>query len=82
MTERDHQPASADALLRRVLGPAGPELTCEECFELLDEYVERELEQTSADTAIPGMAAHLQGCAACREEHDSLRALLVDDRQA
>ena len=29
--------------LARVLGPAEPELTCEECFESLDRYVELEL---------------------------------------
>ena len=29
--------------LERLLGPAGPEVTCEECFELLDQYVELEL---------------------------------------
>ena len=32
-----------------------------------------------ADARIPGLAAHLEGCPACREEHESLRALLADD---
>ena len=27
-------------VLRALLGPEGPELTCEECFEHLDRYVE------------------------------------------
>jgi hypothetical protein len=63
-------------LLRAVLGPAGPELTCDECFEQLDRYVELELGGHDADAAVPGMAAHLEGCPACREDHDSLRALL------
>jgi hypothetical protein len=62
--------------LERLLGPSGPELGCEECFERLDEYVELELEGRDADARIPGMRAHLEGCGACREEHDSLRALL------
>ncbi len=30
-------------LLAGLLGPAGPEVTCEECFENLDVYVEHEL---------------------------------------
>jgi hypothetical protein len=63
-------------LLRRLLGPRGPELTCEDCFELLDEYVELKLAGAATEEAIPGMAAHLQGCLACREEHDSLLVLL------
>ena len=35
--------APDDALLRRLLGDPGPELTCEACFEHLDRYVELEL---------------------------------------
>ena len=32
-----------DTILKRVLGPADPELLCDECFEKLDEYVDLEL---------------------------------------
>jgi hypothetical protein len=62
-------------LLKALLGPKGPELTCEECFEELDRYVELELAGADADAAIPGMHAHLEGCPACNEDHESLRAL-------
>jgi hypothetical protein len=65
-----------DSLLRALLGPAGPELSCEECFEQLDRYVELELAGADADAAIPGMRAHLQGCPACREDHHSLRSFV------
>jgi hypothetical protein len=67
-------------VLGRLLGPDGPELTCEECFEALDRYVELELGGRDADAAIPGMRAHLTGCAACREEHESLAALVQSER--
>jgi hypothetical protein len=63
-------------LLARLLGPAGPEVTCDECFELLDEYVELEVAGADADRRLPGMREHLQGCPACREEHESLRDLV------
>jgi hypothetical protein len=65
-------------LLGRLLGPAGPELTCEQCFDELDRYVELELQHDAAhaDEMIPGMRAHLEGCQACHEEHRSLRALV------
>jgi hypothetical protein len=66
-----------DRDLGRVLGPAGPEIGCDECFEQLDRYVELELSGADADAIIPGLAAHLQGCPACREEHDSLFAFLA-----
>jgi anti-sigma factor RsiW len=63
-------------LLKRLLGPAEPELSCEECFEQLDRYVELELSEADADARIPGMRAHLEGCQACDEDHRSLRALV------
>jgi hypothetical protein len=71
-------PHPQDDLLQRLLGPAGPELTCDRCFEELDRYVELELQHDTAraDELIPGMRAHLEGCQACEEEHASLRALV------
>jgi hypothetical protein len=70
-----------DPMLERLLGPTGYEVTCDECFERLDEYVELELAGLDADSRIPGLSAHLGGCPACHEEHDSLRALLIDDER-
>ncbi len=73
-----------------LLGPGEPEMSCEQCFAALDRYVELEHAASDADPAIaadpavgadsrfPGMKAHLQGCPACREEHDLL-LLLVDE---
>jgi anti-sigma factor RsiW len=69
-------------VLRRLLGPAGPELTCEECFARLDVYVDAELSGADADARVPGMAAHLEGCPACGEEHESLRALTAAESSA
>ncbi len=62
--------------LGRLLGPGEPEVGCDECFAELDRYVELELGGHDADAAIPGLRAHLDGCPACREEHESLRALV------
>jgi hypothetical protein len=70
-----------DELLARLIGPAGPELSCEECFEQIDQYVELELTGAVADREIPGMRAHLEGCTACREEHSSLLALVRSESQ-
>jgi hypothetical protein len=68
MSQNDH-----NRLLQALLGPDGPELGCEECFEQLDRYVDLALAGRDADAAVPGMRAHLEGCPACREDHDSLR---------
>jgi hypothetical protein len=73
----DSGPRRAADRLRAVLGPAGPELTCEACFDQLDRYVELELSGRDQDAAVPGMRAHLEGCPACAEDRESLRALLL-----
>ena len=61
--------------IRRLLGPAEPELLCDECFDRLDQYVDLQLQGGAADDRIPGMRAHLDGCSACHEEYESLLAL-------
>lgn len=70
-------PRGHEHLVAGLLGPSGAELTCEECFDLLDVYVDSELAGEHADERIPGMREHLSGCPACAEEHDSLRDLLT-----
>lgn len=60
-------------LLSRTLGPAGPELSCDDCFEHLDRYVELELSGQDPERSIPGMTTHLEGCPACRDDHSALR---------
>jgi len=68
-----------DAVLGRVLGPGAPELSCEQCFEELDRYVELSLAGEAADARIPGMRAHLDGCPACAEDFASLRDLVTQE---
>jgi hypothetical protein len=74
MTGRDLDPT-----LKRLLGSGEAEIDCDECFAQLDRYVELELAGAPADALVPGLRAHLVGCPACAEEHESLRALLELD---
>ena len=67
-------------LLGRLLGPDGPEIGCDACFEELDRYVDLEAAGQDADAVVPGLRAHLEGCPACREEHESLLALVREDQ--
>jgi hypothetical protein len=69
---------TGEEVLGRVLGPAAPELTCDECFEEIDRFVELEIASGDADARVPGMRAHLAGCPACAEEYRSLMDLLAD----
>ena len=71
-----------DLAMERLLGPTGYEVSCDRCFELLDEYVDLEVEGLDADARLPGMRAHLAGCPACSEDHESLRALVAAEQRA
>jgi hypothetical protein len=68
-----------DPVIAALLGPGRPEVDCDTCFAELDRYVELEIALADAETAVPGMRAHLAGCGACREEYEGLLALLRDD---
>jgi hypothetical protein len=63
-------------MLERLLGPAQTEIGCDECFHQLDRYVDLQAAGHDADAALPGLRTHLHGCPACREEYQSLRALV------
>ncbi len=71
---------SSERLLGLLIGPLGPELTCEQCFEELDRYVELKLTGAAADEDVPGMRAHLEGCPACQEDYESLLAFVSRER--
>ncbi len=86
-SDRPDREPQLTGLLAGLLGPVGPEVTCEECFELLDQYVDLQTAGADADERLPGMRAHLEGCPACHEDYESLRdfvagtaAQLDDDR--
>jgi hypothetical protein len=70
-----------ETILARLLGPGRPELSCEQCFEELDRYVEAELAGVDPDTAVPGLRAHLEGCPACAEDHASLLTFTRAERR-
>jgi hypothetical protein len=67
------------SLVDGLLGPEEPEVGCDDCFAELDRYVELELAGGDPDAHLPGFRAHLAGCQACREEHDSLRAVIAGE---
>lgn len=67
----------AGAVRRLTLDP-GPWLSCDACFQLVDSYVEQTL--SGSTPPMPGMRAHLAGCAACSEEAVSLLLLVAQDR--
>ena len=74
-------PSSSSAGLSRhhveaLLLDTTPWLSCDDCFEQMDRYVEAlQRDRRHHD---PPMEAHLRGCPACAEEADALLDLLAD----
>ncbi|BDT87167.1 hypothetical protein GV791_29425 [Nocardia cyriacigeorgica] len=61
-------------ILAGLLADTSPYLSCDECFDRIDEYVERCLADPHYDDL--AMRVHLAGCGACAEEAATLRELL------
>ena len=55
-----------------------PFLSCDDCFDLVDRYVEALLSDPGYDHR--AMRTHLAGCAACAEEARSLVWLVAEER--
>jgi hypothetical protein len=64
--------------LLRLLRVNGDDSGCEGAFELLDQYVEAELEGRDVEALLPAVAEHLRNCAPCAEDHAALLALVRD----
>lgn len=70
-------PHLSDEQARRFVLAADPFMSCDECFEHLDEYIDAPA--TATAPWFPAMTSHLTGCQACREEVESLLVLLAGD---
>lgn len=59
-------------LLRSLTNIEPDEIGCDTCFEVVDRFVELELEGKDAEEALPLVKDHLNRCEACREEYRAL----------
>ena len=64
------------AAIARLTVNTEPWMSCDDCFDHVDIAVEGLL--GSSVPLTPEFRAHLRGCAACREEAQSLAALVAD----
>ena len=82
MTSAD-RPLPPDAL-RLLTADPGAWLSCDDCFRLVDRYVEGLLAGGTQPAAaeLAAMPAHLSGCSACAEEAVTLLLLAARDRGA
>ena len=71
-------PVLTDRAVHDLLVDTEPYLSCDDCFERIDAYVE----QVVADPAHQDreMATHLDGCGVCAEEAQALQELIRQER--
>jgi len=61
--------------VRQIYATQVEEISCSECFDLVSQYVDLDLEGEAADKKIPRLKQHLDQCRVCREEYEVLRDL-------
>jgi hypothetical protein len=61
--------------LKNIYHTQDEELSCSECFDAVSRFVEMELAGEDAAAKMPQVKQHLDQCAACRQEYETLRDL-------
>jgi len=61
--------------LQNIYKTQDEEISCSECFDLVSHFVDLELSGEDAAAGMPQLKQHLDQCAACREEYETLRDL-------
>lgn len=64
------------SLLNAIFTTQEQELTCSECFELMDQYAESLLSGADAEAMFPAVSHHLAHCPDCDEECQALLSML------
>lgn len=75
----DQNPTVSPLTIANLLVDTEPYLSCDDCFERLDQYVERRVADLHHDDV--RMTTHLAGCGVCADEADALEALLREEAE-
>jgi hypothetical protein len=70
----DRTPQLTNTAAARLVADTEPYLSCDDCFDRMDAYVEQLVRDPEYDDE--AMRAHLRGCGACADEADALLELL------
>jgi len=73
-------PNGLERWLHQIARTEHDELSCSECFDLLDAAVEEELQQHTDTPAWRRFSQHLDQCPVCREEYETLKEFVRRER--
>jgi hypothetical protein len=72
----DKKTVHMDRLLKAILKAEPDEIDCDECAELIDQFVELNLKQVAIPEELLKVRAHLEWCHCCQEVQEALEAAL------
>jgi hypothetical protein len=70
--------AMAQKVVEMIAHTAEVELTCDEVFELIDQFTEMTQRGENIAELMPMVQHHLELCPDCREEYEALKRVLED----
>ncbi|HEY6825898.1 MAG TPA: hypothetical protein VI259_03510 [Gemmatimonadaceae bacterium] len=70
-----------DPRLAKFLGSADPDAGCDHAGEMMDEYVELLLAGEPIPERLAEFVTHIANCTACREDTESLLALIREEEK-
>jgi hypothetical protein len=76
MGQQNVQPAALQKMLDMLARTDEVELTCDEVFAMLDRFTELAVQGVDVAHLMPLIQRHLDMCADCREEYESLKRVL------
>jgi hypothetical protein len=62
-------------LVRGIADTDDDEISCDECFDLVSDYVDLEIAGAAGDRPLPQLQQHLRQCGVCQDEYEILRDL-------
>ena len=72
----NNQTAMAQKMMEMIVYTEEVELTCDEVFDLLDEFTEMALRGENVAELMPLVQRHLMMCPECHEEYEALRRVV------
>ncbi len=75
------KPSEFAEKMRHVFDASEEDILCSECFDLVSQYVDREIAGEPVVEQMPRVKYHLEHCGVCSEEYTVLRDLAREEAE-
>ena len=70
-------PEKAEMILQLIQDPQAASLSCDQVYDLLDQYADRVMQGEDVADLLPLVSEHLQACSECNDEYEALARMLM-----